>query len=79
MGNNLDRVYEQVRDNTPRSICELIARQLDRADEAAERILREGTVVRDLKGSVVAHPAIAIEITATKLACELISKHKRSG
>lgn len=76
MSDNLARVRVQVEDDTPPSICLLIARQLDRADEAAERIKREGSVVRDLKGNVVAHPAIQIEITATKVASDLLSKHK---
>lgn len=76
MSENIDRVWQQVNPKTPPAIVELIARQLDRADDAAERITREGSVVRDLKGNVVAHPAIAIELTATKTACELLLKHK---
>jgi len=74
--NNVQRVYAQVRAKTPEAIIELIANQLDRAAEAAKRIKEEGTVVRDPKGSVVAHPAISIEIAATKLAAELLAKHK---
>jgi hypothetical protein len=56
-------------------VVTLIATQLDRAEEAAERIAREGSVVRDTKGSVIAHPAIAIELAATKLAADLLGKH----
>ena len=73
---NFDDVAEQVAQSTPYTIIELIARQLDRADEAKGRIDREGSVVRDTKGSVIAHPAIQIELAATKLAAALIEKHK---
>lgn len=73
---NIERVKSQVSPKTQQTIIELIAAQLDRADEAAERIVREGSVVRDMKGSVIAHPAIAIEIAATKLAAEMLYKAK---
>ena len=73
---NYDAVVSQVRSNTPKSIIELIARQLDRADEAKVRIEREGSVVRDMKGSVIAHPAIAIEKDATKIIADLLAKHR---
>jgi len=33
--------------------------------------------VRDLKGSVVAHPAIKIESDATKLIADLLRKHRK--
>lgn len=74
---NFASVRDQTKESTPESIVELIARQLDRADDAKERIDREGSVVRDTKGNVIAHPAISIEIAATKLATDLITKHKR--
>ena len=73
---NLEDVQLQLRKKTPLKITELIARQLDRADEAAARIEEEGSVVRDPKGSVIPHPAIKIEIDATKIAAYLIAKHK---
>jgi len=73
---NYDAVAKQVRDNTPASVIELIARQLDRADDAKARIEKEGSVVRDMKGSVIPHPAIAIELAATKTAADLLGKHK---
>ncbi len=74
---NCKLVIEQVRENTPASIVELISRQLDRADDAKERIEREGSVVRDMKGSVISHPAIAIEKEATKLSAELLGKYAK--
>ena len=73
----LESVKEQIWEGTPPGIAELIYRQLQRADEAHERIQREGSVVRDLKGNVIAHPAIAIEKEATKLAADLLQKHKK--
>lgn len=72
---NFERVLRQVRDTTPEAIVKLIAAQLDRCDEAAKRIEKEGSVVRDTKGSVIAHPAIAIELAATKSAADLLLKH----
>lgn len=77
MGRSVESIQCQLRENTPVAIVELIVRQLDRADEAAARIEKEGSVVRDLKGSVVPHPAIVVEKDATKLAADLIDKHKR--
>jgi len=73
---NYDLVSKQVRPKTPEGVIELIARQLDRADDAKARIESEGSVVRDMKGSVIAHPAVQIELAATKLAAELILKNK---
>ena len=74
---NLDVVKEQVKEKTPKSVVDLIAAQLDRAEESNRRILEEGIVVRNMSGSVVEHPCIKIEISATKLACELLGKYKR--
>jgi hypothetical protein len=76
VGRSIESIADQVKENTPFAIVELIVRQLDRADEAAARIEREGSVVRDLKGSVVPHPAITVEKDATKIAADLLEKHK---
>lgn len=43
--------------------------------KAKERIEKEGSFVRDMKGSVVPHPAITIELAATKTAAELLMKN----
>ncbi len=67
----------QVRDKTPDTIVHQIALQLDRSDEAKERIEKEGIVVRDMKGSVISHPAIKIEIDACKLIAELLTKYQK--
>ena len=69
----------QLKSSTPTIIIELLARQLDRADNAHDRITKEGEVVRDIRGTVVPHPAIAIESAATKLAADLILKHKKQA
>jgi len=61
--------------NCPGEALELIVNQLYRADDAKTRIDEEGQVVRDMKGSVIPHPAIKIEQDATKMAIDLIRKY----
>lgn len=73
---NYKTVAKQVDTATPVSTIELIARQLDRADDAHRRIVEEGSVVRDMRGSVIPHPAIQIELTATKLVADLLKKNQ---
>ena len=75
--NNIEYVTEQVKTKTPAGIIEAIATQLDRLDEAKKRIETEGIVVRDLKGSVVPHPALKIEQDATKIISDLLWKHHK--
>ena len=74
---NIKLATEQVSKTTPQSIINAIAIQMDRLDESKKRIDDEGIVVRDLKGSVIPHPAIKIEADATKLMSELISRNKK--
>ena len=76
---DFERIASQVGDNTPVSIIWLIVSQLARAKESAAKIEKEGLVVRDMKGSVIAHPAVAIELAATKCAADLLAKHKEKG
>jgi len=61
--------------STSNIVVEVLATQMDRAEEAHRRIEEEGIVVRDLKGSVIPHPAIKIEIDAGKIISDLIKKH----
>lgn len=75
---NYEFAAAECRESTGSAIIELIARQLDRADDAARRIKEEGSVVRDMRGAVLTHPAIGIELHASKLAAELLDKHKRT-
>lgn len=77
MKSNIERVREQVKELTPETVIEVIAAQMDRAQEAKERIEREGVVVRDMKGSVIAHPAIHVEIQAGKIIADLLLKNKK--
>ena len=73
---NLERVRQQVNKKTPEGVIIQISRQMDRADEAQKRILEEGLVVRDMKGSVIAHPAIQIEKDACKIITDLLHRHR---
>jgi microcystin degradation protein MlrC len=70
-------VQDQVKPRTPALIVDAIAVQIHTAHEARERIDEEGSVVRDLRGAVVPHPAIKIEADAIKIYTALLDKHKR--
>ena len=67
-------IRTQVSRGIPPAIIEAIASHIDRAREAAARVVEEGSVVRDMKGSVIAHPAIRIEADAIKAYTDLILK-----
>ncbi len=69
-----NEVYDQVKDFAPDAVVEAIAVQLGTAREARERINREGSVVRDVKGSVIAHPAIKVEADAIKISTALLKQ-----
>lgn len=73
----LGEIAAQIRKSTPLGVIEQIARQMEIAEEAKRRIDEEGIVVRDMKGSVIAHPAIKIEQDAVKIITSLLSKHER--
>lgn len=70
-------IAEQVKSRTPVAVIQMIETQLERAREAGERVEREGSVVRDMKGAVIPHPAIAVEAAAHKLAAALFDKWTR--
>jgi hypothetical protein len=70
-----EEVTCDVAPRTPYAIMEAIAIQIRTAREARKRIEREGSVVRDMKGSVIPHPAVAIEAAAMKLYTDWIAKH----
>jgi len=74
---NTERAKAQVDKDTPAVIIELLASQIGVADEARARILEEGIVVRDMKGSVVKHPAIDIEIKALEAIQKIVNKNKK--
>jgi hypothetical protein len=73
--NFLKKAKSLVGKDTPMGIVEQISKQLARSDEASKRIEEEGIVVRDMKGSVIAHPAIKIEITAGKIITDLLMRY----
>jgi len=74
---NLEFAKGEVAKSTPQSIINGIATQMDRVDEAKKRIDEEGIVVRDLKGSVIPHPAIKIEADAIKLIADLLKRSEQ--
>lgn len=74
---NTERAKAQVNKDTPAVIIELLASQIGVADEARAKILEEGIVVRDMKGSVVKHPAIDIEIKALEAIQKIVNNNKK--
>lgn len=74
----IDYVWSQVSNRTAPALVEAVAIQIMRAREASKRIQEEGSVVRDMKGSVIAHPAIKIESEATKAYSSMLLKIKSS-
>ena len=75
--NNQDRARALVTLKTPVGIIHQISKQLDRSDESNRRIVEEGIVVRDMKGSVIPHPAIKIENDACRIITDLLKKYGR--
>ena len=73
--NDIKKAQALVVKDTPTGVIEQIAKQLKRCDEASNRIDAEGIVVRDMKGSVIKHPAIEIEIKAGKIVTELLMRY----
>lgn len=73
----IEMVREQVRQKTPELIIEFIAGQVDIAALASKRVADEGIVVRDMKGSIMPHPAIKIDSDANKIICDLLIKHRK--
>lgn len=71
----LEELKTQLKPMVPEVIREAIAVQILTSREARSRILEEGSVVRDPKGSVIAHPAIKIEADAIKIFTSLVAKH----
>lgn len=66
----------KLRTSTPELIYDLIDNQIKIAEESRKRINKEGIVVRDLKGSVIPHPAIKIEQESIKIISDMIIKYK---
>lgn len=73
----INEAKKQLNANTPDIIIELLASQINIAREAEKRIVEEGIVVRDMKGSVIPHPAIKIERNALTEIANLIKNKNR--
>jgi len=71
----VDEVKRLVWNTTSPAIREMVAIQLWTIRESQRRVEEEGVVVRDMRGSVVAHPCIKIVADATKVFETLMKKH----
>jgi len=71
----VDEVKKLVWNTTSSAIRETIAIQLWTIRESQRRVEEEGVVVRDMRGSVIAHPCIKIVVDATKVFETLMKKH----
>lgn len=71
-----DSVRDQVKNSTPQGVVDVIVTQMERAADAKHRIEEEGLVVRDMRGAVIAHPAIRVEMDASKIICDLLAKNR---
>jgi len=56
----LDKAIERCTDRTPIGVLEILAEKMKRLDTAQTKLDDEGLVVRDMKGSVIEHPALKI-------------------
>ena len=71
-----NRAKAMVAKDTPKIMIELLASQIGIADEARARIIEEGIVVRDMKGSVIKHPAIEVELKAMRAIQDIINSNR---
>lgn len=69
---NTDDIRSECQPMTPARILDSISEHRRIAAEALQRIDTEGTVVRTLKGDVIAHPAIKIHADAVKAESALL-------
>ena len=76
---NYEFIREQCEVDTPETMVNAIALQLDRAENARARVEKEGEVVRDMRGSVIPHPAVSIEREAVKMYAAMLDKHRYRG
>lgn len=76
---DLDTIASECKKRTPLRIVQAIADHRRIAAEAIAKIDQEGTVVRTLKGDVIAHPAIRIHAEAVKAETALIKEWASTG
>ena len=62
----IDAVASELRKTTPRRIIEQVVELRQISAESMAKIESEGTVVRTLKGDVIAHPSLKIHADAIK-------------
>jgi hypothetical protein len=60
--------------NTPQRIIDIIEEHRRIAADALRKVEAEGSVVRTLKGDVIAHPALKIHAEASKAESLLLEK-----
>ena len=72
-----DLILAQVNASCPESVIEIIETNMILSDKADARVEKEGIVVRDLKGSVIQHPAIKIQADAQKVISNLMDKYRK--
>ena len=70
-------IKKQCKLSTPEVIIENLVNQTETAREARRRIDEEGIVVRDMKGSVIEHPAIKIERDCFKIIDDVMKRYKK--
>jgi phage terminase small subunit len=69
-------IMTQLDADTPPAIVDCIVVQIQRARAAGERVEAEGVIVRDVKGSVIPHPAIKVEADASRIVAEMVDKYR---
>jgi len=70
-------IMESIRNDTPPPIVGIMITNSILIYDCIDRIKREGSVVRDLKGNVIAHPSIKIKQDADAIIADLVMKFKR--
>jgi len=73
----IDELRGVIKEDTPTTIVSIIFTNIKLADDCIERIKKEGSVVRDLKGNVIAHPSIAIKNNADEIIAKWTLKFKK--
>jgi hypothetical protein len=74
----IEYVRLSVKDDTPEPIINILAENISLVEDCVKRIKKEGSVVRDLKGNVIAHPSIKIKQDTDVIIANLIMKFKRT-
>lgn len=70
-------VRAQLAGDTPDIVVEAVGHHLETFREAKRRIADEGIVVRDMRGAVVAHPAIEVAKAAAAEIERIAAKWKK--